>query len=75
MTITEDLGRFQYLNFEATFLKKPKYRFVVQSTTNESATFPYKTALSKPMLGQIEWGVQNGSIPKNGLLPVTTSFF
>ena len=28
-----------------TFLKKLEYRFLVQGTTNETATFPYKTAL------------------------------
>ena len=29
------------------FFKKLECRFLVQSITNESATFPYKTALSK----------------------------
>ena len=29
----------------------------------------------KPMLRQIEWGVQNGPIPKNGVLPVITLLF
>ena len=28
-------------------LKKLEYHFLIQSTTNESATFPYKNALSK----------------------------
>ena len=28
-----------------TFLKKLEYSFLPQSITNESATFPYKTAL------------------------------
>ena len=27
------------------------------------------------MLRQIEWGVQNGPITRNGVLPVTNSFF
>ena len=27
------------------------------------------------MLRQIEWGVQNGPITKNGVLPVATFFF
>ena len=27
------------------------------------------------MLRQIEWGVQNGPITKNAVLPVTTKFF
>ena len=29
------------------FLKLREYRFLVESTMNESAAFPYKTALSK----------------------------
>ena len=36
----------------------------------ESAIFPYKIALSKPMLRQIEWEVQNGPIRKNEVLPL-----
>ena len=37
---------------------------MVQSTTNENATFPSKTALSKAeaILRKIEWRVQNGPI-------------
>ena len=31
-----------------------------------------KLLCQKPMLRQIEWGVQDGSIAKNGVLPVTT---
>ena len=27
------------------------------------------------MLKQIEWGVQNGPVTKNGVLPVTALFF
>ena len=27
------------------------------------------------MLKLVEWGVQNGDITKNGVLPVTTQFF
>ena len=37
-----------------TFHKKLEYRFLVQSTTNESATFPYETALSKANV-KINW--------------------
>ena len=29
----------------------------------------------KPMLRRIEWGVQNGPITKDGVLPVTSLFF
>ena len=43
-----------------TLFKKLEYHFLVESTKIDSITFPYKTALSeKPMLRQIEWGVQN----------------
>ena len=63
-----------------TFLKKLDYRFSVQSTMNESVIFPDKISLSKvkislSKLRQIEWGVRNGHISKNGCLPLTTSFF
>ena len=41
----------EYFNFETNFLesffKKLEYRFLVESTENERATFPYKTALSE----------------------------
>ena len=43
------------------------YRFLVESTKIENATFP--------MLRQIEWGVQNRPITKNGVLLVTTLSF
>ena len=68
MTITGEFVRFQYLNFETSFRKKLEYCFLVQSTTNESAIFPYKTALLKANVRQIESGVQNGPTTKNGLL-------
>ena len=43
---------------------------------NESATFSHtELTCQNPILRQIEWGVQNGPITKNGLLPLTTSFF
>ena len=59
-----------------TFLKKLEYRFLVQSTTNESSTFLYKTALLKANVKrQIEWGVKNEPITDNALLPLITSFF
>ena len=34
-----------------------------------------KLPRQKPVLGQIEWGVQTGPITKSGLLSLTTSFF
>ena len=61
--------------FWKTFLKKLEYRFLVESTGMEKASFPYKTAISEAMLRQVEWWVQNGPITKNGVLPVTTLFF
>ena len=51
MTITGNFERFQYFIFEGGFMKnkifskKLESRFLVESTTTESATFPYKTAL------------------------------
>ena len=53
VTIAESFGGFQYFNFETNFLKKANpfqktgERFLVKSTKIESATFPYKTALSE----------------------------
>ena len=59
------------------FSKKLENRFFVESTKIENATFSLKTALSEVnvWLNSGEWGVQNGPIRKNGILPVTTSFF
>ena len=37
--------------------------------------FHTKLLCQKPTLRQIEWGVGNGPITKNGVLPVTTFFF
>ena len=51
VTISGDFERFQYfLNLKQVFWKtktflKKKFHFLVQSSTNESATFPCKTAL------------------------------
>ena len=48
-----------------TFFEKPGFRFLVESTRIENASFPYRTG----------WCVQNRPITKNGVLPVTTVFF
>ena len=37
--------------------------------------FHTKLSCHKPLLRQIEWGVQNGPITKNGIQPATTLFF
>ena len=53
MTISENLKRFQYLNFEIDFLEnenlfqKAGVIFLVESTKIENASFPHKTAISK----------------------------
>ena len=53
-TISGNFERFQYFNFEKTnffkmkiFFKKLEYCFLVESTKIESASFPYKTAISE----------------------------
>ena len=48
---------------------------MVGSIKIENKIFPYKTALPKPVLTHIEYGVQYGPITKNGVLSVTTLFF
>ena len=58
-----------------TFFKKLKYSFLVESTKIGNASFPYKITISESNVKQILWGVQNGPITKNGVLPVTSSFF
>ena len=51
VTISENFERFQYFNFETDFLenenpfKKLEYRFLVESTKTENASFPYKTTI------------------------------
>ena len=50
MTISENFEHFQYFNFEIDFLengKKLEYRFLVERTKIEKASFPYKTAISE----------------------------
>ena len=59
-----------------TFFKKLEYHFLVESTKIENAVFvDTKLPFQKPILRQIEWWVQNGTITENGDLPVTTLFF
>ena len=57
------------------FVKKLEYRSSVESTKIANAKFPRKTACQMPMLRQMEWGVQNRPIAKNGVLPITTLYF
>ena len=70
MTITGDLERFEYVNFETNFLKnenlfqKTEVSFLVEFTKTENTILPYKTALSKPKLRQTKYGVQNERMTK-----------
>ena len=82
LTITGNVKRCQYFNFETNFLKnkkkktKQEYRFLVGSTNIENATIPYIILpCQKSVLRQIEWGVQNGPITKNEVLLVITLIF
>ena len=53
MTINQNFEHFQYFNFETDFLEnenffqKLEYRFLVERTKIEKASFPYKTAISE----------------------------
>ena len=53
MTISGNILRFQYFNFERDFLenkilfKKLEYHLLVESTKSENASFPYKTTMSE----------------------------
>ena len=59
-----------------TFFKKLENHFLVEKTKTENATLILnKATTQKPVLRQIEWGVQYRSIIKRGILPVSISFF
>ena len=57
-----------------TFFKKLEYRSLVEATKIENTSLPFKTALSKVNLRQIEWRLQNGPIINSGVLPVPAYF-
>ena len=56
MTITGNFKRFQHFNFKTnfleneTFFKKLGYRFFVENTKIENASFSYKTAMAKDIV-------------------------
>ena len=58
-----------------TFLKKLKYRFLVESTEIENASFPYKPAISEANVKTNRMVSTNGPITKNGVLTVATFFY
>ena len=74
MTFTENFKCFQYFNFETNFLKNEN---LFQKTgvpffnvrRLKMQHFHAKLPFQKPMMRQIEWGVQNETITKNGVLP------
>ena len=47
----------------------------MEITKIEKIIFPHKTALSEANVKTNRMGVQDVPITKNGILPVTTSFF
>ena len=55
------------------FFKKTGVTPFSWNTTTQH--FHTELLCQKPILTQIEWGVQNGPITKNRVLPVTTFFF
>ena len=64
------------LNFETDFLEKIwSSVFKLKAIRLKMHHFHTKLPYQKPMLKQIEWGVWNEPITKNGVLPVTTLFF
>ena len=58
-----------------TLFKKLKYRFLVESTKAENATFPYKIALSEANVETNRMGSTKCTYHKERSLPVTTLFF
>ena len=56
-----------------TFFKKLEYRFLVERTKIEKASFPYKTAISEANVKTNRMVTTKCAYPK-GVLPVTTLF-
>ena len=52
-----------------------EYHFLVESTKIESASFPYKTAVSEANVKTNRMVTTKGFIKKNRVLPVITLFF
>ena len=69
LTIMEDFEPFQYLHFESSSLKNGNY-FQKTGALLKMQHFDPKLSSQKPMLRKIGWGVQNGCIKKNGILPL-----
>ena len=75
----EILNIFNAVTSKQSFWKMKTFQktevTLVESTKIENHHFHTILICQKPMLRQIEWGVQNGPITKNGNLPLTTLFF
>ena len=78
MIITANFEQFQYFNFATNFLKietlfqKAGVSFFKLKVIRLKTRYFYtKPPFQKPVLRQIKWGVQNGTITWNDVLPVT----
>ena len=60
-----------------TFFKKLEYRFLVETTKIENTSFPFKTTLPEANVktNRMKIDLQNQSITRSGVLPVTALFF
>ena len=83
MTITGNFEHFLFFYFGINFLKNANpfettgVLFFVEKTKIGNVTFPNQTGLSETneCSDVLNERVENGPITKNGVLPVTTSFF
>ena len=78
MTVTENLERFHYLNFEISLLKTKTFWstcFPLKVLRWKTQHLHTKLPRQNPFLRQIKRGVQNGPKIKSGVLPPTTLFF
>ena len=77
----ENLNVFNALSLKQIFwktknvFKKLEYSFLVESTKNENASFPSKTAISEASVKTNRMVNKNGPITKNIVLPATALFF
>ena len=67
--------RFNLLKKQELFLKTWSTVSQFRVLCMKEQCFHTKLPCQKSMLRQIEWRVQNRPITKNGLSPMTTSFF
>ena len=81
MTSTADFEYFQCFNFKTSFLKnenlfeKLEYCFSVETTTIESAIFPYKIALSKAIVKTKRMRTKNWAYHKERSFATNYSIF